>query len=336
MKIARAAIGCLLAAALFSLPRPSGAVVQEEVAGFWTLELKPGFNLVSFPVLPDTPTLVRVIGDAAGAVEVTTWDGRLGGYRWAKFDPRTGQWSGNLFLLDRGAAYWIYLPDADRTVRLTVTGHPEVYTRPRWSSLGRGWKFYAPTIGREQPIDELPPASTGDLLLAWNRDRARFELAESTPGLKWRSAGFDRFLPDRGYMLYIDTEPLPAAGPVDWRRAVLRERMRRLGPPRDDEGGDEAHFTAPPRPLVVGNRTGLPVCDPEGRVCTGGFAVEVVRETARAAPDGGIEPLFESMGFYNIPPGGAAGGRFQVALTVGSTGCFLHPGDRVYLSLIHI
>ncbi|HHE46297.1 MAG TPA: hypothetical protein ENL08_01165, partial [Bacteroidetes bacterium] len=265
----------LLATVNFSVAEPQGDVV-----GFWSFELNPGFNLVAFPLLPDLPTPRDVIGSQLGAVEITTWDRGLGRYRWARYDPESRAWSGDLFLLDRGVAYWINLTGASEPQRLVVTGHPERYRRFRWSSLRAGWDFYAPTYGKTRELEELPPDDHNDLLISWNGQSSLFELAHATNGKEWFTNGFDRIYPDRAYLVQLNRDgsqddnaelglESPAAG------NYLKE---------SDQGGDGAGrmdrsaYENPPHPLVVSNLNGLPVCQPGGEICSGGFSVDVISD----------------------------------------------------------
>lgn len=331
MKAQRLILFSLICFLTLVIPPNTQAVTQEDVVGFWTFNLKPGFNLVSFPVLPDTPTMQEVIGDALGDVEITTWDPRLGRYRWARYDSDAESWSGDLFLVDRGAAYWVNLYNADGERTMIVTGHPEQYTRFRWQSLGSGWQFYAPTIGREELLSDLPPVSIRDLVVAWDSERACYELAEAVQNQRWHSNTFDQFEPDRAYLAYLKTRVLQPIGPLTRKEAYLEQLSRGNRPRLDGEGGDQVQYEMPPYPLIVGNKTGLPVCFENGELCSGGFTVNVVREALRMTPGGELEPFAEDMGRYAVAPGNAEEGRFNMALTVGLSRDFLNPDDRAYL-----
>lgn len=333
MKVPRSIFVCLAVMLAVSIPIGSSAVTQQDVVGYWTFDLKPGFNLVAFPVVPDTPTLQNVIGNSLGSVEITTWDRGLGRYRWARYNPDTEQWSGDLFLLDRGVAYWINLFDSDGERPLIVAGHPEVYTRFNWESYGRGWKNYAPTIGREQALNDIPPGSVGDLIISWNDEQSRFELAEATSDNLWLSNDFNQFLPDRSYLVFLNASIPPPQGPPLPQKTVFVQPPENRNPRRDDGLNDESYIESPPYPLIVGNRNGLPVCQENGDVCSGGFRVEVVRETMQLSPGGELDPFLEVVDAFDVAPGGADEGRFRLTLTIGQSREFLNPGDRVFLAV---
>ena len=85
---------------------------QRDVVGYWKFELNPGFNLIAFPLLPETPSPRAVFRDIQTDIEITTWDRLLRSYRWTRYNAETGLWTGDLFLLDRGVAYWINVMNA--------------------------------------------------------------------------------------------------------------------------------------------------------------------------------------------------------------------------------
>ncbi len=337
MKMPRSLVLGLGVALVLSLPQVTDAATQRDVVGFWTHQLHPGWSLVTFPVLPDTPTLQAVIGDALGRVEIATWDRRIGSYRWASYDPETGGWTGNLFILDRGTAYWINLPEADGARSLVVTGHPEVYTRFRWSKLAPGWQYYSPTFGRAQGLNEFPPDQRNDLLVTWNRERLLFELTEATSDRQWHGSGFDQFDPDRAYIVYLNRRAPRRVGPpteLEYLYNRMQEKQRGAVVMSEDDD-DPVEYMQPPWPLVVGNRGGVPVRYQGGESCNGGFTVQVVREKLRIGIGGKLEPYPEEVAEYLIAPGEAETGCFRLALTAGETAEFLNPGDRVYLMVVH-
>ena len=314
--------------ALLVIGSASSASPRRDIAGFWTLELKPGFNLVAFPVLPDDATPSNIFREAfaegLGSVEISVWDRGLGGYRQARFDAASGGWSGDLYRLDRGAAYWVNLPEADGTRQLVVTGHPEEYVKFRWESLGTGWRFYAPVFGKEQPLDELPPDGETDLLLAWNSEFSRFETATATTDGHWLASDIAGFKPDRAYLVHRRGRPLRSvAGDAAY---YSRDRLGLT------EG--EAGRQTPPLPMVAGNWESLPICYENGDACNGSFVVRVVRERMRIGLGGELEPVENLMGNYRVAMTVGEAGRFRLALTVGSGDEFLRAGDRVHLLVL--
>jgi len=308
------------------------ATTQEDVVGYWTYDLGSGFTLVTFPVLPNTPTLQAVIGDQLDAVEITTWDKRIGRYRYARYDPDENNWSGDLYLLNRGVGYWINRFDADDQRRLIVKGHPEVYTRFRWGRLGGGWKYYGPTIGKEQELNEVPPENIGDILIGWNTGLNRYELAEGLSQQQWYSPEFDRIQPDRGYLVYQKPTvrtPRYIGPPTNPHADFIDPDVKKLG--RDDDRNDEIHYQEPPWPLIVGNNDGMPVCYRNGDVCGSGFLVHVVRERLRIGIGDELEPYAENVDRFEVTDGGLEPGKFRLSLTVSEMEGHLNPGDRVYL-----
>lgn len=317
---------------LTAIAGSANALPQRDVVGYWTHELRPGFNLVAFPVLPDTPTLQEVVADRLGAVEVTTWDRQLGSYRWARFDPRSGQWSGNLYLLARGVAYWVNLIGADQPRRLTVVGHPELYTRFRWRSLRNGWQFYASTYGKAQALTALPPNESRDLLVGWDAAHRRFALAEATPQMQWRGLDFERVEPDRAYIVLLNHQPPRRVGPPMEIEALYEQQLRAPLEQRRDAGDDD-EFICPPQPLIVGNEGGLAVSNLDGQPHAGQLGVFAVRERMQVGAGGALEPQDERVSEYRVAPDFTRAGRFRVALGIGVGDGFLQAGDRVHLTV---
>jgi hypothetical protein len=325
----------VIVALIFGIAGQTEAVPQRDVIGYWTIDLQPGFNLVAFPVLPDTPTLSAVIGDRLGAVELTTWDSRIGGYRWARFDPDSDQWSGNLYILDRGRAYWINLLEAEGEMSIRVTGHPEVYTRFEWRSLGTGWKYYGPTIGKDQNLREVSPTSANDILLRFDHESGKFNLAQANERRHWISSDFTVLAPDEGYLVHQMLRQPRVVGPItelEYQHQVIENLNDGDGPPRDDDPGDGyGDYLTPPRPLIVGNSNNFPICLPNGDVCETEYSVEIVRQTFRLGADGELEPVVEFMATYVINGGGIEPGKFVIPITVSDEPDHVQVGDRVYI-----
>lgn len=321
----------LMVVGLWLAPNISGealAVPQNDVVGYWTMEFMPGFNLVSFPVLPDNPSPQNVIGDALGAVEVTTWDRGLGDFRYARYNPETGNWSGDLYLLNRGVAYWVNLLNSRENQRLIVTGKPELYTKFHWSKLRTGWDYYAPVYGKAQTLADLPPEDSGDILVSWEPDQSRFLIAGAEPELRWDTREFDTIQPDRAYILNLNRRTLRNVGPPTRSEFLYEKNFT------DSEGDKQYHngdFYCPPWPLVIGNKDGLPVCDTDGGVCNGGYAIDVIRESIRIGVGGELEPWSEQMAEFTVEPGNSIDGKFRTVLTVCENEGFINPGDRIYL-----
>ncbi len=306
------------------------AVTQEDVVGYWTHEFTPGFNLVSFPVLPNEPTPENVFGDRLGDVEITTWDRYLGGYRWAKYDSETSSWTGDLYLLNRGTAYWINLLNTAESVSFRTAGKPEKYSQLRWENVPNGWSFFAPTYGQDRNLSELPPDHKSDLITSWNSEHGRFELAQAMLEGSWYTAATDKISADQAYLIYLNRREIRRAGPPTQREDRLNRIEDQM---RFSNGRDDLEFETPPLPLVVGNKEGMPVCLPDGSVCTGGFTVKIIREVLRLEQNGQYEPYAEFMGEYFVPVGNSHEGKFRMTLTVDGQAGDINPGDRVYLEV---
>jgi len=311
---------------LLGLAGASQAITQTDVVGYWTHEFKPGFNLVAFPVLPDTPTLQEVFGDRLGSAQITTYDRQLRDYRWASFNTETARWEGNLFLLGRGTAFWVYIP-GNEAKTVVVTGHPELYTKFRWDQLRHGWQFFAPTLGKAEALSELPPVEVRDLVLGWNNESAKFTLADITPDLTWHSSELNQIAPDKAYIALLHRQQLRPVGPP-LEIEVLFERYSE--PVVENPNPQQGAFRRPPEPLIVGNESGLAVCNPNGEPCNGELRVIAFRERTRIGQGGELETYSEQLNDFRVTTQANAG-RFVVALALGEEDGMLAVGDRITL-----
>lgn len=315
MRSARTRFGVFVLVGATAAAQVANGAARRDIVGYWNIALSPGWNLVAFPVLPDDARPQAVLGDKLGAAVVCTWDRAMDAYRRAAFSPESGRWSGDLFRLDRGAAYWIYLPD-DQPMRLTVVGHPEDDIKFRWSALGEGWRYYAPTYGKRQSPAELPPDEGTRYLFAWDAATQSFRMATAQEG-QWRGDEPEGFLPDRAYAVYRQARPL--------REMRAGREAAGWASPRQDEA-------APPWPVVAGNLQGTALCTPDGQPCAGALVVRVVREVPQPGP-AGVQILRQVVSEQRQRISPEYPGRVEAALTVGWSPPYLNPGDRVYLEV---
>lgn len=306
---------------------PGLAVPRKDIVGYWTLELNPGFNLVSFPVLPDTPTLEAVIGNNLSAVEVSNWDPRLNAFRWARYTPEDDSWTGNLFLLNHGEAYWINLTEADENVQLRVIGYPEEDIAHNWRSIGNGWQFFGTISGQSHEFEELTPDEKGILVFNWNAQLYRFELAESSDDNRWYLNDFSTIRPDRGYIVYQTL----SSGQPEMSMVSLIRQMDRLNPERRRNLYQDSTYIQPPTVIIVSNKDALAICLTNGDVCDQSIAVNVIREQIRDNQGGGFEPEPQNMGRFELRGGGLDPGRFKIPVTIGEGSETINVGDRVHL-----
>lgn len=138
--IVAAVLAC--AAALFAGPVSRGddgdrepappALAWDQASGDYVLHLEPGWNLVSLPVLPDTPhTADLFAGEHAGLLAWTA-DTRTNGYR-------------TLASLTPLAGYWIFSRSA-RDVRIPATRLTDAGV-----ALQLGWNLVGPAAPAPQP-----------------------------------------------------------------------------------------------------------------------------------------------------------------------------------------
>lgn len=309
---------------------PLWAIPQPDVVGYWRIDLRPGYNLVAFPLLPDTPTRESVFGEPPATLEVAFWDEPLRRFRACTWDPVTRRWEGDLYLFHCGMAYWIWWGGAEPWP-LVVVGRPEIDVRFRWNKLGLGWKYFAPIQGEEIPLQEVPPLDPRDLLLTWDPIRQLFLVAWGTVE-GWASPFFSRLAPDAAYLTLLNHPPPRLVGPPEPLEALYQDFETAAHPLPIREHLNLAH--PPPRPLVIGNRSGGIICYPDGSPCGGDFRVEVIREMAVYHHQEEVSIEEELITWWDYPPGSAPQGRFNLALTVGSHIRDLHVGDRLYLRVL--
>lgn len=308
----------------------ANAETQTDVVGFWTIELQPGYNLVAFPVLPQNPAISAVIGDNLGEAEIYSWDPSLNDWRHAIYSSETNRWTGNLFLLERGKAYWIRIPLNQQAQKLVVTGNPEIYTRTNWAELGGGWQFYAPILGKEQLVNEIPPRSTGDLLIAWDNAMRKFDLSEAKSNAWSEYSNISMFIPDQAYILYQNYSPTAPIGPKSLRDYLLEQNSQ--FPVRRDNPGNGANIqNAPPRPVVVSSNVETPICYEDGTICSGGFNVVVMKEIVNDANVNNEEVQAIEISRHSLAQNAVPDGQFRIALAVGNSPEFLRAGDRAFL-----
>jgi uncharacterized repeat protein (TIGR01451 family) len=81
----------------------------------YTLNLKPGWNLISVPIRPYNTTLSDVLAPIAGKyTDVAAWNGQ-----WAYRSYAYGSWFGDLATIEPKKGYWIYMTEA---ANLTIHG----------------------------------------------------------------------------------------------------------------------------------------------------------------------------------------------------------------------
>jgi len=301
------------------------AAKQQDVVGYWKHQLEPGFNFVAFPVLPDNPTIRNVIGNKLGNVEISAYDPLLKRYRTATYSTANESWSGDLYLLGRGTAYWINIL-GDSPKELLISGYPEQYTKFTWNKLGNGWKHFAPTYGKAHKLSDVPPENVNDILIKWDRTKSRFVAVSVLPGNEWQTVQFENIEPDQAYIVHLNNTPAPKIGPpTELERTEAKMDVT--------PAPDNASRYLIPTPLVIGNQSAVPICYHNGQVCNGGFTVQVMKEVLIAGSEN--DPQFDQLlvDEMNMSPAVSADGRFKMVLTV-NTANGLVAGDRIFLNVV--
>jgi len=113
------------------------------------IPLAPGWNLVSFNLIPADTSIDVVLGSIAGSYDlVFAWDGAT--QTWQMYDPTGPAYSNTLQNLDQKRGFWIY---ATFPVILTVTGTPHTTTDIPVYSASSGWNLvgYPSVVVRDLP-----------------------------------------------------------------------------------------------------------------------------------------------------------------------------------------
>lgn len=113
------------------------------------IPLAPGWNLVSFNLIPADTSIDVVLSSIAGSYDlVFAWDGAT--QSWQMYDPTGPAYSNTLQNLDHKRGFWIY---ATFPVILTVTGTPPMTTDIPVYSASSGWNLvgYPSEVVRDLP-----------------------------------------------------------------------------------------------------------------------------------------------------------------------------------------
>lgn len=113
------------------------------------IPLVPGWNLVSFKLVPDDTSIEVVLASIAGNYDlVYAWDGST--QSWQQFDPSAPAYSNTLQNLDQTRGFWIH---ATFPIILTITGTPPATTDIPLYSASSGWNLvgYPSNAERDLP-----------------------------------------------------------------------------------------------------------------------------------------------------------------------------------------
>jgi hypothetical protein len=130
-------------AAVTPTPEP-GAVAEDGARHSQTIELKPGWNLISLRVLPDDVGVLSVLGPISGLYsEVSTLDGAST----SVYRPGAAKTQNTLKFFNPLRAYWIRVTQA---ATLVVTGSEVNPTSPL--RLNAGWNLISYLPSRPMPV----------------------------------------------------------------------------------------------------------------------------------------------------------------------------------------
>jgi len=100
------------------------------------LSLYEGWNLISVPLEPCTPSVGQIFGNLSGLVD-TIWSFDNGEDRWVFYRLAETDWNGGLEEVSLGAAYWVYLSPGKGRTQLAVKGRLKACTM----NVSAGWNM---------------------------------------------------------------------------------------------------------------------------------------------------------------------------------------------------
>jgi len=155
------------------------------------ISLKPGWNLVSLPIMPYNTKISKVLSTLIAAKDFTiVWGYQGGAWKSATLSNGVFSTAGGLTTMQDGFGYWIYMTTADK---LNVVGYviaPPPAPPPTYS-LSKGWNLVGfkpqPTVQNET-VDQYLSSISGsydannvwvydNLNGSWIRATASTELA---------------------------------------------------------------------------------------------------------------------------------------------------------------
>jgi len=118
-----------------------------------SLSLRPGWNLVSVPIVPADRSVAHVLSSIAGYYDlVSSYSNCLG--VWLSYDP-SSPGTATLTELDEGTAFWVSMTEADT---LVVSGTPPGSTH---QSLCQGWNMVAYPTAESRDVAQALSSISG-------------------------------------------------------------------------------------------------------------------------------------------------------------------------------
>lgn len=164
------------------------------------IELKRGWNFVSFPVDLDDPAVLRVFGGAEPKV-IFAYDPKE--KRWVRF-LRGGH--SELSSLESKRGYWIYV-EAEMTLNL-LGEKPEKKIR-----LFNGWNLIGYNGDEDVEVDELLRALGSKWVILWNWDEGEWYAKANGYSVPFKT--IDRFSKGKAYWILI--RGVPEEG-IEWEQ----------------------------------------------------------------------------------------------------------------------
>ena len=190
----RLAVVCLLGLALLCAALPARAATQR-------LALRADWNLISFAVTPDDPTVLAVLGPLVAddnLVALWAYDASLGS--WSRF-PAAVEGGPSLSVIEGGRGYWLKLR---RAAQLDVEGELGMTVGP--GELARDWNLVGFPLEEPTPYDRV--ITNAAVRQVWTFDAAQGKflgVVIDAQGTVLREDFID-LVPGRGYWLFSNQE----------------------------------------------------------------------------------------------------------------------------------
>ena len=219
--------------------------------GFWELNIQRGYNLVSFPVLPDGRDINVVIGSqlTGGASEdeadrVAWYNPETGEFVTAWLNSESGEWEGDLGELSEFKGYWIFVPENHPEIQtVKIVGNVFEGSEADMGMMQAGYNLIGNPYAVDVSVEQAGLVESGleggdylfssDILLDFDQEELQYDLIYLDSEGNYQ-AGFETLEPDKGYWVYVHsnhegfqwTMPFPAGG--EERNMILRSSPREL------------------------------------------------------------------------------------------------------------
>jgi hypothetical protein len=253
-------VGMMASSAFAVKSSPSNEV------GFWELNIQRGYNLVSFPVLPDNKDVDEVIGtQLIGAAteeeadRIAWYNPESGDFLTAWLNSESGMWEGELQELSEIKGYWIFVPDNHpETQAVKIVGNVFEGSEADLGAMHPGYNLVGNPYAANIPVEQAGMMESGmeggdflfssDILLEFDQEELKYNLIYLDTEGNYQ-AGFETLEPDKGYWVYVH----PNHEGFQWTMAFPAGEEERIMMPRSSQGELQVNT-----PILPWSKSGKP------------------------------------------------------------------------------